>query len=117
MLLSGRIVTLFLVLGTFSSNEYVTIFPEYQLAYLDTNTSIYCNSGTPPKWSKDGIPTASRSDNPYYIHFDKIREENSGRYKCEGTFPKKGISIHLNFSAYSDLYVGSESVINVFWWG
>ena len=117
MLYPGRTVTLFFVLGTYSSSEYEAIFPEYQLAYLDTSPSIYCNSSSPPMWSKDGIPMDSRSHNPYYIYYNKVREVNSGRYKCEGTFQIKGIPTHLMFSAYSDLFVGSESVINVLYGG
>ena len=111
-------MTLCFVLGAFSSRENENIFPEYQLAYIYTNPSIFCKSSTPPNWSKDGIPMDSRSDNSYYIyyiHFNKIREVNSGRYRCEGTFQKKGTPTHLKFSAYSDLFVGSESVINVFY--
>ena len=117
MLYPGRTVTLLLVLGPFLSSEYEAIFPEYQLAYLDTSPSIFCNSSTPPKWSKDGIPMDSSFRNQYNIYYNKIREVNSGRYKCEGTFQIKGIPTHLRFSAYSDLFVGSESVINVFYGG
>ena len=83
MLYPGRKVTILFVLGTFSSSEYEAIFPEYQLAYLDTSPSIFCNSSTLPKWSKDGIPIDSRFRNRYYIYYNKIREVNSGRYKCE----------------------------------
>ena len=115
MLYPGRTVTLFFVLGTFSSSEHEAIFPEYQLAYLGTSPSIFCNSSTLPKWSKDGIPMGSISHNPYYIYYNKIREVNSGRYKCEGTFQVKGNPTYLKFTAYSDLFVGSESVINMFY--
>ena len=110
-------MTLFFVLGTYSSSEYEAIFPEYQLAYLDTSPSIYCNSSSPPRWSKDGIPMVSRSHNPYYMYYNKIREVNSGRYKCEGTFQIKGIPTHLMFSAYSDLFVGSECYQCFIWGG
>jgi len=83
--------------------DFSEIIPTLQ----GTNPTIFCNSSTIPKWFKNGVRLKKRSDeNPYYIVFNGVLEEDSGEYTCHGTYNDEHAG---NFINTSKLFVGGNT--------
>lgn len=85
-----------------ASGRLGQVYPVIQTVPLDETAYIYCESRTPPKWSKNEIAIKSMINGTLILN--NVGEEDSGWYTCKGT-----LIARIPFTAKSQLLVGGTN--------